>query len=348
MKNKISFCTVCKNRLHHLKQTLPQNIIDNASYGNIEFLVFDYNSSDGLEEWINNEMAESLHSGILKYFRTDVPQYFNRSHSRNVMFKLASGDIICNVDADNYTGVGFAAYINEKFTENSNIFLIPDTQKRFYFIRDALGRFCARKQDFMAIKGYDEEMSGYGFEDDDLYSRLKLLGREEEVIMELGFLKAISHDNAERVSNEFYNSNIEEVYIHYVDHKSSVAIFLYKNGTYETGKIYPNHYNVPSPLLIENNEWNKGEWIKEGETLRLLNGSYSDIYYVEPNGLNTNGKVYYKVTDLPFLKDISYQLSLINNFGKYLINKGKNNADINLQGFGKEKILSTSTEVFYV
>ena len=100
MDYKISFCTVCMNRLYHLKQTLPRSIKDNMDYPNVEFVLLDYNSEDGLENWVNTEMSDYIDSGVLVYYKTEEPEHFHRSHSRNVMFKLASGDILINLDAD--------------------------------------------------------------------------------------------------------------------------------------------------------------------------------------------------------------------------------------------------------
>ena len=216
MNNKISFCTVCMNRLHHLKQTLPQNILDNSSNSNIEFIVLDYSSSDGLSDWIKYEMAEYIDNGLLVYYRYEEAKYFDRSHSRNMMFKLSTGDIICNVDADNYLGLNFSDYVNKTFDSNNNIFLIPDTKKRFYYIRDVLGRICIWKKDFISISGYDEKMRGYGFEDEDLYQRMEEIGKKESVIKDFNFLKAIRHSNDDRVSNEFFSKNFRSLYISYL------------------------------------------------------------------------------------------------------------------------------------
>ena len=49
---KISFCTVCMNRLQYLMQTLPVNIAGNIDYPNLEFVVLNYNSKDDMENWI--------------------------------------------------------------------------------------------------------------------------------------------------------------------------------------------------------------------------------------------------------------------------------------------------------
>lgn len=49
---KISFCTTCMDRLYHLKESLPINLINNSSYANIEFVVLNYNSKDEIDTWM--------------------------------------------------------------------------------------------------------------------------------------------------------------------------------------------------------------------------------------------------------------------------------------------------------
>src|SRR6187402_755906 len=118
---KISFCIVCMNRLHQLKETLKANIIDNEDYEQLEFILLDYNSKDGLEVWVKENFYDFIATGRLIYYRTDLPQNWDPSHSKNVAFKLASGEIICNLWADYFAGAGFASYINEQFNLCKNI-----------------------------------------------------------------------------------------------------------------------------------------------------------------------------------------------------------------------------------
>src|SRR5882757_4285785 len=115
--HKISVCTVSMNRLHHIRETLPVNIIENIRYPNIEFVLLDYNSSDGLEDWVRLNMMTYIDSGILKYYRTAEPAYFQLSHSRNMVTCLSSGDILCMIDGDNYAGVDYAHWINSIFIQ---------------------------------------------------------------------------------------------------------------------------------------------------------------------------------------------------------------------------------------
>ena len=60
---QISFCITCMNRLKHLQETLEKNILDNFLVDEVEFVVLDYNSQDGLEEWI----AQSMMKYILRW-----------------------------------------------------------------------------------------------------------------------------------------------------------------------------------------------------------------------------------------------------------------------------------------
>ena len=102
-QQSLSIVTRCMNRLYDLKKTLPKNIEDNKDYQNLEFVLLDYNSNDGLDKWVKTEMMQHIESGRLNYYRTDEPKYFCPNHSQNVTFKLAQNKIVANVDSDNFT-----------------------------------------------------------------------------------------------------------------------------------------------------------------------------------------------------------------------------------------------------
>lgn len=120
---QISFCITCMNRLKHLQETLEKNILDNFLVDEVEFVVLDYNSQDGLEEWIAQSMMKYIEMGILVYYRTTEPAYYRRSHSRNMVFRLAEGEVVCNLDADNYLGRGFAEFMLKNLTIKSVYFI---------------------------------------------------------------------------------------------------------------------------------------------------------------------------------------------------------------------------------
>jgi hypothetical protein len=172
----ISVVTRCMNRLHDLKVTLPRNLADNQSYGKAEFVILDYNSTDGMGDWVRQNMMEHIESGRLVYYRTSEPQYFHPNHSQNVTFRLAKGDLVANVDSDNFTQKDYLRRLNQcasvdegrLFIAPSN-FMLPRSDKLYL-----KGRFCMYKKDIETLRGFDEDLD-IGFGSDDLSFALRAL-----------------------------------------------------------------------------------------------------------------------------------------------------------------------------
>jgi len=293
---KISFCTVTMNRLHHLRETLPVNLVDNTNYPNAEFLILDYNSTDGTEAWIRNNMQPYLDRGRLTYYRTSEPLYFRRAHSRNMAFRLATGDILCNLDADNFTGNNFASFINQEFVQQPNIFLAADTLNRHYFIRDVCGRICFWRNDLVSTGGFDEAMECYGDEDIDFLNKLRELGRAERVILDMSFLKAIPHDNIERIKHERTLKNLAHLYLSHRTPAETSILFLFKDAVFHHGTLcdvvsrdamrMPSSAD-PEQRIISDNEryrlkekkWHAGTWRNKGEKLFLSDETMPEACY---------------------------------------------------------------------
>ncbi|MGS2762891.1 glycosyltransferase family 2 protein [Sinomicrobium sp. M5D2P9] len=345
---KISFCTVCMNRLEYLKQTLPQNIKDNLSYPDVEFVVLNYNSTDGLDTWINNEMRGYLEDKTLIYAETRKPCYFRRSHAKNIAAKMATGDIICNVDADNYLGEGFAAYVNDHFSKKPNSFLSVNKNA---FSKDCYGRICVPKKHFTTITGYDESMVGYGFEDFDLVNRLEILGLEASHIGSDTFLKVIRHDNESRLKNEEYLNEINAVYIRHINHFSSELLFLFRNGTCSFGTMTINRLKNSESvdnIFAENRKfdyayelkefsWRYGTWKAAQDYLitnmdnRKLKFIISDRDLVIAKG---NEMIYNKCTKYRITEELIMFYSQIENRSKMITNKNTRKIVVN-NAFGE-------------
>jgi hypothetical protein len=196
---RISLCVTVMDRLHHVAETLPRNLADNAGYPDVEVVLLDYNSSDGLKDWAKDHLRHWIDADRLVYYRTTEPTAFNPSHSRNLAFRLATGEIVCTIDADNFTGQDFAYYVNERFDRHENIFLRPDFGGAHVRLRDIFGRICVRKEDVLRIGGYDEQFVEYGYENLDLCHRLEKAGLTPCLIEDDRFLRYIDHNNYERV-----------------------------------------------------------------------------------------------------------------------------------------------------
>ena len=326
---KISFCTVCRNRLQHLKKTLLKNIEDNIEYPGIEFILLDYNSSDGLEEFAQKELKEYIDSGKLIYYRNDTAPYFHRSHSRNMAFRLATGDILCNIDADNFTGKDFAFYVNAVFNEKENIFLATTG-----FYKDVLGRIGIRKNDFFKVGGLDEHMSNYGFEDLDIINRLELAGLDKVNISDPRFLHAIEHSDKERISEENPRHTLMGTLLNYINYSSSNIIFLFTERCFEMATIVDNYveqahdyHAALRPAVkpeyefsILQKNWIKGSWQQDDHQLRLQpSGSSPEILLVTQDDYGSfihaddYGTIYYPVEDDDMIEEALFFHSQISN-----------------------------------
>lgn len=201
MYPKISFCTTCKDRLHHLKKTLPINL--KHDYPNFEIILLNYNSQDELDVWIRENCMEFIESGKLVYYKESTAKYFRMSHAKNVSSTVADGIIICNVDADNYITEGFGHAIMNIKEWTMMVVKHDDPLNRRW---DFEGRIAIRKKDFIHLGGYDERMKyGWGYEDQDFFKRAKKLHFGFDYF-DQKYVKAIKHGNEERYKNCEINS----------------------------------------------------------------------------------------------------------------------------------------------
>jgi predicted glycosyltransferase involved in capsule biosynthesis len=230
----VSFCTACMNRLNHLRQTLPTNLQNNTGCPSVEFVVLDYSSSDGLKEWIEKEMGNYLNTGRLVYYLANGFQYFHHAHAKNAAHRLARGEIVCNLDADNFTGQRFAEYLVESFSGKER--LIVRAQKKY---RGTFGRIAMRKIDFELIGGYDERMKfGWGNEDMDIINRASMMGFREHLIpIHSTFLKAIQHSRKDRIRHTQFQNQSESRQIHRVLSLNSIKR---KEFIANRGKLWGN------------------------------------------------------------------------------------------------------------
>ena len=166
---KISLCITCMDRFQDLSTTLPFNLAHEA-YPNVEFIILDYNSKEPLDAWIKDYVDK----GLVTYYRTNEPKYYSMSHSRNVVFTLATGDIVMNFDADNFIQ-GRTQELPQSFCTYVNVFANEAEGKKGIFSKGKRlmhGRVGCFKNEFMQLRGYDEDIIGYGYDDTDLVRRL--------------------------------------------------------------------------------------------------------------------------------------------------------------------------------
>ena len=342
------------NRLHHIKETLPKNISDNINGVNIEFVILDYNSSDRLGEWMKENMGPWIGKGLVAYYRTQDREDFDRAHSRNMAFRLAKGDIICNIDADNFTGRDFAAYLKREFSDNSNMFLCAGDVHGKDANSNVLGRISMLRKDFILTEGFDELMKNYGFEDQDLINRLERAGRIKRIITEPLFLRSINHKVDERIENEYLYKNLRFLFVNYINPSVSELLFLLKNGRFVQGRLVNNHtINADRKEFALTNEKHLYEFSLMDDA--LIHGSFSEIEEgfliykeyspevlkynpllkaYEPAG-NESAGLFYMVTNQDMIREAVFFFSQIANRIKMAFNSESGSVAVNNSCYGK-------------
>ena len=345
---KIAFCITCMNRIEHIQATLLKNIQDNYLVDDVEFVLLDYNSADGLSEWVAENFSEYIKEGILTYYKTFTPTAYHRSHSRNMAFKLANAELVCNLDADNFLGEGFASFLIEQFEREEGIFCSSN-----YHIRDVIGRICMRKKDFLQIRGYNEIFSGYGFEDVELTHRLKRNGLKQRVFANLRYYGAIRHLHEDRLSEEDSGKSQYRVFLSYLSPYETHYVAIKKDNRYERGLLVDNrhinetlvdktleHYEkiLDERFQVMPEDFEEGSWSDDENTLILKQDNTEKIDFLHQAA---QGKFilndiveFYEVTDAYIKTLFSFLLSGAKNIKCY-IDFMRSGNEVNKDGYGQ-------------
>jgi len=345
------------NRLHHLKQTLLRNITDNSDYEKLEFVLLDYNSNDGLIDYVKGTLMPYIKNGKLRYYRTEEPVHYNMSHSRNIAFKLAQGDIVCNIDADNYTSKEFAQYVNAIFEKNQAIFL--STHHNRQVKNDALGRICVKKEDFLAVGGYDEQMKHYGFDDYDFANRLSMYGLKPFTIQSPEFLLAIPHSDQERMANVPEKNVLHRLLIRYNTPAESELLLLFADGQYRRATMVSNFVsNALNPssnrstqyrFSIKERQWESGHWRLKGQNFRFVS-DISGNFELKKVGSqqrwqDRSGLVYYGLESQQQQETILFFYNQLSNRNIMEENLRERRILANHSGFGQTRLVPINLNV---
>jgi hypothetical protein len=181
---KLSFCITCKNRFFQIKETLPKNLKDNILFkGIVEFVLVDFDSKDGLREWIVNNFKKELNEGYLKYYFTEELPYWHVSVAKNTAHLCASNEILVNLDCDNFTGWNGGKFVIRQFLKSRSDMVLH--QWGGHYGDGTYGRISMLKKFFLKVGGYDESLEPMGYEDKDLFERLRAIGLKYRLLPNL-------------------------------------------------------------------------------------------------------------------------------------------------------------------
>lgn len=179
----LTFVTTCRNRLAHLRQSLPLML----AQPDTACVVVDYDCSEGTADWVAKNHPQAT---VVR--ERDRPR-FEMARARNCGGFAARSEWIFFVDADVLLAPDFAARVRP---------LLASGQFYQAWPRDAelWGSAITARADFERLGGYDEVLQGWGKDDDDYYARLVLAGvRYATFPGEL--LRKLPHDEQARVAS---------------------------------------------------------------------------------------------------------------------------------------------------
>ncbi len=217
----ISYCTTCKGRLWQLELTLPVNV-KKLVPGESELILLDYHSNDPVKQYLEAVHPEAIIDGRIKYYRLVEDQPFHMAHAKNVAHLLASGDLLFNLDADNFIGTT----IDELKALDKLEILVHRTVNRS-LNNGCTGRVGIHRTVFKAMRGYDEvNFQGMGGDDGDFIHRAKFIGirpvksTDDTIPIQQPLEAKLAHV----ADKSTYYNNSKYIYVHHKVNKSGYGI----------------------------------------------------------------------------------------------------------------------------
>ncbi len=202
---KFAMITTCMGRAEHLGVSLPlmldQDYVEPVSFcKDSEVVVVDWDSKDDLHAVIRSQpVTDNLYCT-----RVDGKQYFHLSAARNAGAQYAIDHLdpewLVFVDADILLPPDFLstnACLLEGWVSEQGFL---HTQKTDDGDVQMWGSCIVRATDWQRVHGYDEGIVGYGFEDNDFYERLQVMGLTHHPMHVQG-VTTIEHSEELRFAN---------------------------------------------------------------------------------------------------------------------------------------------------
>src|SRR5208283_630084 len=129
-----------------------------------------------LLDFLKNDMSQQIASGrlsVYSYRNINYPK-FRFGHAKNMAHRLGileGGDILINLDADNFAGEGFEDFAEQQFKENKKS-LLWALMVKGEMTRGISGRIGVTSSAFYKVGGYDEKFEEWSPDDKDFNLRL--------------------------------------------------------------------------------------------------------------------------------------------------------------------------------
>lgn len=187
---KISIIIPCKNRLNHLLQCLPGVLAQ--TYQDLEIIIVDFNCPQKTGEVIRVKFTDPRINIVKAKVKKN---HWNLSESRNTGFLQSTGQRILFLDADTIVQPTFIEYAVKEISPTT--FVTGLTAPPW----NGCGCCLVNRDSFTNVKGYNEALKGWGYEDFDFYSRLQQSGLEQRFFRP-DLIVNLQHEN--EIRNEYH------------------------------------------------------------------------------------------------------------------------------------------------
>ena len=260
-----------------MELTLPQNLLDNhTSKTPHKFVILDYNSQDNLSDYLLQYYQKDIVSGKLAVYSFPTAGKFHMAHAKNMAHRcglLEGGDILVNLDADNFTGPGFVDYIAQQFQTQEPMFLwsrmvkepeccpncngverrVCATCRGTGFVgrlpRGISGRIAVTANAFLKSGGYNEQFNTWSPDDADFNFRLRRLGYAPKEI-DRRYLNAITHPDKMRFREYPHAQQAAAGEDLTVEAVSEADTTIANFGDIGCGEVFKN-FNFNSPIQLK-------------------------------------------------------------------------------------------------
>jgi glycosyltransferase involved in cell wall biosynthesis len=184
----VSIVNCCRNRTENLLKALPTWLAHQTVR---EVIIVDWTSDESVRQSLDENGFKDKR---IKVVRVDNEPRWILSYAFNLGFRLARHELILKVDAD----ITLKSDFFDKNPLMAGTFIAGDWTKAEKGQEHINGFFYLRSKDLLKIKGFNEYITTYGWDDDDIYSRLATSGLQR-VCVDTKSIYHIPHDDASRL-----------------------------------------------------------------------------------------------------------------------------------------------------
>jgi GT2 family glycosyltransferase len=198
---KISVICACMNRMEILKV----NIMSWLNFSEIgEIVIVDWNSKQPLYDLLKLDKR-------IKIVRVEDQKYFNISQAFNLALDNSTLEYVLKLDTDYFLNP-YYNFFKSHPVQNDSFYVgcwhhcqeNNDIPKPIF--QHLSGLCYARREYLIAVKGYNEHFTGYGYDDTDLHNRILASGKRKIIINHDYSVMHIPHSTTERLANYEPNS----------------------------------------------------------------------------------------------------------------------------------------------